>query len=185
MKKHLLKFALFSVLISMLLACEKDHNKEEFTYYRIRVNHYKQAINTRFVYVVQEKAAIGGDTWENKDLYIDDFTYEPGYVYDIDVMNLYQRDAALSSGLKLKKIVAKTKVADHTSFEVNLRVNGTNLFTGNIGVGDYVILNKIRFDCGNLCTEFTQLIASTNRNIIGEFVRNTDGSYLLKGLKVK
>lgn len=185
MKKQLSKLALFVVLISTLLACEKDHNNETFTYYRLRINHYKQAVNNKFVYVTQEKETIGGNTWENKDLYIDDFVYEPGYIYDIDVMDLYQRDAALSSGLKLRKIVAKTKVADHTSFEVNLRANGTNLFTGNMGVGDYVILNKIGFDCGNLCTEFAQLIASTNQNIVGEFIRNTDGSYVLKGLKVK
>ncbi|GEM_PF-1503890 len=185
MKKHLSKLALFFVLTSTLLACEKDHNNETFTYYRLRINHYKQAVNNKFVYVTQEKETIGGNAWENKDLYIDDFVYEPGYIYDIDVMNLYKRDAALSSGLKLRKIVSKTKVADDTSFEVNLRANGTNLFTGNIGVGDYVILNKIKFDCGTLCTEFAQLVASTNQNIIGEFVRNTDGSYVLKSLKVK
>ncbi|KQC02165.1 hypothetical protein [Pedobacter sp. Hv1] len=184
MKKQLPKFLLLFVLLCTVLSCKKDHNNEEFTYYRIRINHYKQAINSRFIYVVQEKTAIGGDTWENKDLYIDDFTYEPGYVYDIEVMNLYQRDAALSSGLKVRKII-KSKVPEQTSFEVNLRLNGANLFTGNTGIGDYIILNKIKFDCGNLCTEFAQLIASTNRNIIGEFVRNTDGSYLLKGLKVK
>jgi hypothetical protein len=185
MKKQCSKLALFFVLVSTLLACEKDHNNETFTYYRLRINHYKQAVNNKFVYLTQEKEAIGGDTWENKDLYIEDFVYEPGYIYDIDVMNLYQRDAALSSGLKLKKIISKTKVADQTSFGVNLRANGTNLFTGNMGVGDYMILNKIKFDCGNLCAEFAQLVASANQNIIGEFVRNLDGSYVLKGLKVK
>jgi len=184
MKKQLPKLVLLFVLISILFACEKDHNNETFTYYRVRINHYKQAINNRFIYVMQEKTAIGSDKWDNKDLYIEDFTYEPGYVYDLEVMNVYQRDAALSSGLKMRKIT-KTKVADDARFEVNLRLNGTNLFTGNMGIGDYVILNKIKFDCGNLCAEFAQLIASTNQNIIGEFVRNTDGSYVLKGLKVK
>lgn len=184
MKKRLPLLSLIFILLSTLVACEKDHNNETFTYYRIRINHYKQATDTKFVYVSQEKEAIGSSTWENKDLYIDDFVYEPGYVYDIDVMNLYQGDAALSSGLKLRKVVSKTKIPEQTVFEINLRLNGRDLFTGNAVTG-YTILNKQKFDCGQLCNEFAQAFSSSNTNIIGQFVRNIEGSYQLKGLKVK
>ncbi len=132
----------------------------------------------------KEKEDIGGAVWSYKRLFIEDFDYEPGYIYDLQVMSKYAPNSEDIYGLKLKKVIAKVKVADNTKFEVNLRSHKTDLVTGNSSTG-YKILNKIKIDCNNLCNEFTQIMSSSNENIAGEFMRNADGSYKLITLKIK
>jgi len=153
------------------------------------VDHYQAtAINNEsFVYRTQSGSNIGTSTWYDQDENIKGLDYEPGYVYDIDVIveitDTPNGDASPPI-YTLKKINTKTKVADGTTFEIFLRRPNFLYLTGNTNVG-LKILNKYTIDCGTSCMPLNQALAIYKNTIIGTFTHKTDGSYLLTSLVVK
>ncbi len=185
MKKALL--FLCAILCTILSSCEKTETSvQQYTY---RINHYEQATadlgSPKFALLYQEPVDFGTEKWTPLPHKISGFEFEPGYIYDIDVLGkrIIDRNGTTDNNFKgetykLKTISSKTAVANDMPFEVNLRSHQINLYTGT-NTAELKILNKTAIDCGTLCTPLASAIASNAKDIIGKFKRKSDGSYLL------
>lgn len=182
------KFILTFILIfTLFVSCKKSEGNEEI---RLIVTHYQATatgVGAHLVYLTQTGTEIGSDNWGNFYDQIEGFSYEPGYIYDLAV-NVETIPNPLADGssasYNLKTINSKTKVAALTQFEIFLRRAQLNFISGNTNTG-FKILGKIKIDCETMCHDLDLANASNSTEIIGKFIHNSDGSYLLKELKIK
>jgi hypothetical protein len=180
----------FLLLASTFSACKKSTPQTETKEIRLIVSHYQRTVMANgpwLAYVAQIGSDIGTGSWGNLFENIDGFIYEPGYMYDLNVIvQTFPNPSGngTSTIVELKTINNKVKVADDTSFEIYLTLNQINFVTGNANTG-FKILDKINIDGGTLLNDLTQALASSPSEIVGKFVHNPDGSYLLKELRTK
>ena len=171
-------FVTFTIA-TLLLSCEKIEEPIKF-----RVNQFKQtAIDVAPVMTlsIQQGSQIGTNTWTPLYDEIVGFVYEPGYIYELlvtetDILNP-PADGS-SKAYRLKQILSKTKVANDSSFTLNLKQNETVFVKGDSNSG-YNILEQVNIDCGNLCNEFNSALQSNAVNIRGSFILNENGTIKL------
>lgn len=168
------------LMAALLFSCKRDRLTEE----NIRVNHYRGTAHgfvPQLVFLTQESEILGTNTWHNFYDRIENFDYQPGYIYDLKV-NVIELEEELqdASSLRyvLKEVLSQEKVPDTTKFKVNLINYYTEYVFKDDQSGDYTILNKIRIDCGTLCQELeTQL--DTAEVLSGIFEHGANGEYKL------
>jgi hypothetical protein len=179
----------FILIISAFSGCKKD-SKDESKEIQLVIDHYQKPASDGglfLTYVAQTGSDIGSSLWGSIYDQIVGFNYEQGYRYTlIVVVKTFAKPQAdgSTSVITLKAINSKVKIADDVVFEIPLKLNNANFVTGNAASG-YKILDKIKLDCGTLCTDLTQAITGSTTEIIAKCVHNPDGSYLIKELKVK
>ncbi len=172
-------------LVLSFIGCKKDNGIVQT---RMIVDHYQGIGNLfgpYFILRTQTDDKIGTSTWEYSWTNIEGFNYEEGYVYDLIVQTKKIENPPQDGGsysINLVEIKSKTKVSTDTRFDVPLRQNQQNFIT-DANAAQPKILNQKAIDCGTLCTELSQNLASSKATIIGTFQRKADGVYLLKELK--
>ncbi|WP_442265038.1 DUF4377 domain-containing protein [Tenacibaculum sp. ZS6-P6] len=165
MKKLILLFT----FIGLLTSCEEDNESQIVD---IRVNHYKNTaigLAPQFTLLVQEGNVLNTDTWFNFFSTIEGFTYEPGYTYALSVKKeVVSNPPQDASSLKytLQKVISKEKVSDDTSFNLSLKLDGNSFV--NVSSSNFLILNTITIDCGDLCQELENKLLTEN-NVTGTF----------------
>jgi hypothetical protein len=180
----------FILIISTFAACKKSSLDTAATETRLIINHYQRtalAIDPWIVHVAQAGNDIGTNNWGNLYENINGFTYEPGYIYDLNVIvKTYPNPSGngTSTAVELIKVNNKVKAPDDTVFEIYLVINKMSFVTGNANTG-FKILDKIGIDPGTLSNELTQALVANPTEVLGKFVHSPSGSYYLKELSVK
>lgn len=183
-----------SVIVSIFLAlvivsCDKESNEAV----RIKVNHYlspgSNGLMWDLVYNVQQGEILGTDTWHLFYDYIDRFEYEPGYIYELEVMKTHINNPPMdgpNAKYELKRIISKVKVQTDAQFEIMLAIkysNGYEAFLEMKNSTDYYLCNKVKVDCGILYDQLTNYL-STQTAFNGVFKHIDKNTIQLIELKV-
>lgn len=169
-------------IAAISFSCEKVEEPIKF-----RVNQFKQTavgISPVMTLSVQQGSQIGTNNWTPLYNEIVGFVYEPGYIYELLVIEtdiLNPPADGSSKAYRLQQILSKTKVSNNEQFTLNLKVNETVFVKGNVSSG-YNILEEVDIDCGTLCNEFNLALQSNAANIRGNFVLKDNGSIQLIGI---
>lgn len=138
-----------------------------------------------FIYSAQTGNHIGGTYW-GPLYYIEGFKYQPGYIYDLLVINTSpsQRPPTPETlTYKLKKVLSKTKVDANSTFDIYLKVGRDQLVEGTIATG-FTVLNQVKIDCGTLCSELEPTLKKY-QYVIGRFVHSPNRSIKLIALETR
>lgn len=130
-----------------------------------------------------------GSTFWTPLYYIEGFKYEPGYIYDLLVINTSpSQRLPIPEALtyKLKKVLSKTKVNANSTFDIYLKVGRDQLVEGTAAIG-FMLLNQVKIDCGNLCNELEIVLKPTSSigTVKGRFSLNANGSIKLVALETR
>ena len=175
------KLILLLTFIGVLISCEEENQNEIVD---IRVNHYKNTalgLSPQFTLLIQEGAILNTDTWHNFYSSIEGFTYEPGYIYALSVKKeTIQNPLQDASSFKysLQEILSKEKVSEDVSFDLTLKLEGDNFVNSS---SNFLILDSITIDCGNLCQELENKLQTEN-NVSGTFKHIDENNLRLIGL---
>lgn len=163
---------LFLTIIGILLSCSNDNDYQPQTV-DMRINHYQNTGIGGGLFItllVQENNSIGSNSWTKFYNSIEGFNYEPGFIYDIEVMvEQIENPTADGSSLKytLREIKSTQEVNFETPFDIDLKINGQSFITTTSG---YEILNQIEIDCNNLCDELDTKLQNQDV-VVGTFIR--------------
>ncbi|RZK57977.1 MAG: DUF4377 domain-containing protein [Pedobacter sp.] len=175
--KLLLKTLLILIIFS---SCEKQEEQ-----LKIRVNYYKQTVNTPkgpiMALSVQSGTDLGSTNWSPSTTKIAGFVYEPGYIYELlvsaqTIENPYSEFG--STAYVLKQIISRTKIENNATFSLDLKSDNVNYLKGDVSNG-FNILNEVNIDCNSLCDDLALAIQSNAKHVRGEFALKDDGSIKL------
>lgn len=148
----------------------------------MRINHYEQTGFGPFpqlVYLVQEGEDIGGQQWSYLYDEIQDFNYEPGFIYDLYVRKEnIENPPQDASSIKyiLESVSSKEKVAADVSFEIRLKWEGTNFV--KISGPDFSLMDSYSIECGDLCEELLSKLEN-EEEVTGRFVHGDNNNELI------
>ncbi len=180
MKKHLSLL----LLLGALFSCSNDDDKQS-QIIEMRVNHFQKtamAEGPMLTLLVQEGDQIGTDRWNSFYADIEGFTYEAGTVYDLSVKaETIDNPPADGSSIRytLLSINSTQEVDFETTFEIDLKTNGTNYVTTDAGLQ---LLNQIDIDCNALCDELETALQNQGF-VVGTFTRVSSNEIRLIGLE--
>jgi hypothetical protein len=158
------KFLLLCMAI-LFAGCSSDFEEAN-----LRINHFQKVgigLGPRLVLQVQEDEEIGTEQWYNFYNRIIGFEYELGFIYNLKVKKTdidNPPEDASSIRYELIEVISKEKVADSTSFEIELtkqydiNYSDPEIYVNSSGDGGFKLLNSISIDCGNLCSEFSEFL---------------------------
>lgn len=175
----------FTFLLAMtLFSCKRDRITEEI----IRVNHYQSTADSfvpQLVFLTQEGEAIGTQTWRKFYENIENFDYQPGYIYDLKLTIIHLEEElqdASSVRFVLKEVLSKVKVPDNTKFTVPLKDHYSEFVRKDDSNGNFLILNQILIDCNSMCPELETKLDTVDV-LNGIFEHGPGGLYKLVELR--
>ncbi len=175
------------IIALVMLGC----TEEDIPTVNIRVDHFQQTavgVGPTLVYRVQKGDSINTDTWSYLYGDIEGFSYELGYVYDLEVEEvLVANPPADGSSVRyvLKQLIAKEPVASTVTFEIRVksvaRSSPPSYVTGNAADG-YEILSIVPIVCDTLCKKLEKYL-TTEDEVVGIFTHAPNETIRLTGLE--
>ena len=177
------KLLLLLVTLGSLCSCTKDDEQAETI--AMRINHFQNTgigEAAMLTLLVQTGDAIGTETWTKFYSTIEGFDYEPGRVYDVTLkttpINNPPADGSAVS-YTLLDITSTQEVPDETLFDIDLKINGENFITSDLGLQ---LLHQIDLDCNALCDELDTTLANQDF-VVGKFKRGANNALQLLSLE--
>ncbi len=164
-------------------SCSMVGHSNEAKVINMRINHFKQTGFGAFpqlVYLVQEANEVGGEQWNYFYDEIENFEYEPGYVYDILVKRQkVENPPQDASEFKyiLQKVISKDKVGLDISFQIKLKWGGNNFVVGT-SLKNYSIMQDFKIDCMELCEDLSTNLEN-EEEVTGTFIHGGNSVFNL------
>ena len=179
------KLLFLALIVILLYSCSSDDQRtitEENL--NLSIDHYKA---TSLLYGTAFLASENGSQ-EFQIPFIDQFDFEPGFRYEINVVRTSTKNAgtnATTNTYRLVAIQSQDTIAPQTRFSFPLArfVNGLGYVTWIRGSAEagYIVNNEIPVDCSSFCSELAGSLLIEDA-IRGEFEHGQDGSYTLVDL---
>lgn len=192
---NLSKLTAWSLLLATSVfsfSCEDD----DTTLVRMRVNHYVQPAIPDFTngtsfYFVKEAGEVDGYNWKQSSVHLRNFEYELGYTYDLIVERKRCCEGMAdvpNYTYTVKEVRSKTKVPDHTTFEILLVHQDFQIEKYVVqDASAFTTTNGISIQCELLCDELeTQITApAENAEVYGVFEHVNSSTIRLVQLRVE
>lgn len=161
----------YSLLALIIISCSEVESGKDSETVNLRVDYYQPVaigLAPQLVYRIQEGNDIGSDDWNYSYEKIENFDYEPGFVYDLEIEKNMISNPPADGGnaqLKLKSVIAKTEIPADSSYILLLKRTydtgeSENFVYGNQEAG-YSLVNRLEILCNENCENLKSALESS------------------------